>query len=160
MAGLGRGFLLATLLVGNALHAAEPAGTRQERVSVKTFDIGRVFMTPAERDYLDRLRIARPVADDSADSGAENPASQTSAVTKAPAAGYIVSSRGTPYQWRDGDFRAASVTQIKRLQQNDDVKVIRHRHSPDPVERDAAAGHGTDARQGGDGDTGGDRDGN
>ena len=119
------------LLLAGASGAAEPDNHE---------DLGRVFMTPAERHELDRLRRLQPAASSAA-------SVSTPAAPAAPAEsdvrpmGIIVPSRGRPYQWRDGDFRPVDAARIRIDTTAEDAVIKRHtapRHSP--KDEDGSAG--------------------
>lgn len=89
--------VLAALMLGSSTKADE-SGIYE---SMADIDIGRVFLTPAERDRLDAQRL-RSVSD--------LPLAVTAGAGKSPdpvsktAAGYITSSRGTYREWSGNDF--------------------------------------------------------
>lgn len=120
---------LAALLV--ALPAIAYAGDEAIYESLESVAIGRVFLSPAERRWLDARRSSEPAA-------RFFPPVRPSGVPPAPApkeskppAGYIVSSSGQARVWRNGDFvkskgRAATDTKFPG-----EIRVRRHRNDVD-----------------------------
>lgn len=114
-------------------------------------DIGRVFISPAERLELDRLRKLDPAQDPGSNGQARIssvPASQ--AEDKARAGGYIVPSNGLPYTWSDGDFRRADDADIDIERLPGAVTIIRHHAKENPEsttekEADTAPDSATDS---------------
>ena len=101
--------VLAALMLGSSTKADE-SGIYE---SMADIDIGRVFLTPAERDRLDAQRLrAAPDLPHVAAAGKKSPPDPVSKT----AAGYITSSRGTLHEWSGNDFvvsqRSLSDTRI------------------------------------------------
>ena len=96
-------FLVVSMLV---VVFSRPAGANEEGFyeSLEHIHLGRVFLSPEERAYLDRHRGVRaPVV-------ARSPTGQrTTATRNNNAAGYIVSSSGRARIWKDGDFVSAKI---------------------------------------------------
>ena len=103
-----------------AVVFSRPAGAHEEGIyeSLEHIHLGRVFLSPEERAYLDRHRGVRaPVA---ANSGTRQ---NSSSASNSDAAGYIVSSSGHARIWKDGDFVSAKMPDSLRFP--GDVKVTR-----------------------------------
>lgn len=97
--------------------------------------IGRVFMSPAERDELDRLRKL-PTPSQVAEPAAKS--TEAAAPDRQPAAtGYILRSRDAAWLWVDGDFQSVRPTDVERSGRSDDIRIIRH---PAGDQRDNDAG--------------------
>lgn len=143
-------FLIVTLAVvfyaSTVARADEPPRSAN---SSGDADVGRVFMSPAERQELDRLRKVIPAH--SAARGSQ-PGSQTStagsANNKARPAGYIVPSSGTPYKWLDGDFQKTTRRDIDSGQLPGGVSIIRHRGSATDAGRTNPSDEGTNRKTG------------
>jgi len=92
-----RFLVFATVIVSWSAQAGEP-GIYE---SMADIDIGRVFLTPLQRDQLDvqRLRTESGLPSLAA-AGAKKPPDRDSKT----AAGYITSSRGTYHEWSGNDF--------------------------------------------------------
>ncbi len=128
---LAIGILVAILWAGVGLQADEtpPAPSAVEQVG-----IGRVFMSPAERRELDRLRKLEP--EPVTGPGAESVTPGTSDVPagkRSQGAGYIVPSSGLPYTWADGDFRRTTDGNIDIGKLPGAVSIIRHQGENVPV---------------------------
>lgn len=106
--------MLACALFGRA--TAQDNGVYE---SLEHIHIGRVFLSPSERLYLDENRGVR--ASVVANTG--NSSSRAATVKSNRAAGYIVSSSGRVRVWKDGDFVAAKIPDSIRFP--GDVKVTR-----------------------------------
>lgn len=107
------------LSLAPVLVAAEEPSVYESFAGV---NIGRVFLTPGDRDRLDERRLNPP-----AEGTASNPT-----VAGAPdkrrtlaAAGYIISSSGRARVWRDGDFIESRQQSPHRMDFPGDVTVTR-----------------------------------
>ena len=89
--------------------------------SFDDLEIGPVFLTPSERELLDRQRLLPP-PDPAAAASVEQAAEKTA--PKKAAAGYIISSKSGRRDWSDGDF--VSTTEATRTDFPGEVRVIRH----------------------------------
>jgi len=71
--------------------------------------IGRVFLSPGERDQLDSIRMTGPKrASDVAPR-----VSQSARPKNNKAAGYIISNSGTARVWKNGDFVAVATPNVR-----------------------------------------------
>jgi hypothetical protein len=116
-----------SMMLAVPVLAVEP-GTKP---GTKDHELGRVFMSRAERARLDVLRKAPPSA---GRSGPAGPVSQSgpSGMTKKPSpTGYIVPSSGRPYQWIDGDFRRVSAVSIDAVDSSRSINITRHEKRQD-----------------------------
>ena len=116
-----------------AVMLSGPAGADEEGIyeSLEHIYLGRVFLSPEERAYLDKHRGVQAPAAPSRDAG------QRSTVAKSSnAAGYILSSSGRTRVWRNGDFVAAQAPDLLRFP--GDVKVTRTADKI-PIKTDTAA---------------------
>jgi hypothetical protein len=112
------------MCASTALHADESSPAPDAAAYA---NIGRVFMSPAERSQLDRLRKSFPVQ--VAGAGGQDVSSSANplpADEKARPAGYIVPSNGLPYKWADGDFRRTTPRDLGAGQLPGTVSIIRH----------------------------------
>lgn len=94
--------------------------------SVAEIDIGRVFLTPSERDRLDLQRL-RPEVDSSLPLAKSDDARPVRRRKKP--AGYILSSRGSRQEWSGNEFVEFSNAAPRPSEFPGDVKVKRH-HLP------------------------------
>jgi hypothetical protein len=112
------GLFVVMLILANAF--SRPAAAHEEGIyeSLEHIHLGRVFLSPEERAYLDKHRGVRaPVA-------ASNSTGQKAAAARiSNAAGYIMSSSGRARVWKDGDFVSAKIPDSIRFP--GDVKVTR-----------------------------------
>ncbi len=131
-------YLVVTLAVvaicaSTVTRADEPPRTAK---SAGNLDLGRVFMSPAERRELDRLRKAIPAQMSAQGSQPGNQSSTAGSTNnKARPAGYIVPSSGSPYKWMDGDFQKTTRSNIDAGQLPGGVSVIRHKGAATDLER-------------------------
>ena len=90
--------------------------------SIEEIPIGRVFLTPGERRWLDANRhLPQRVASD-------EPAQATDVEEEVPPAipaGYIINGSGETRRWRDGEF-TQSVDAPESMRFPDDVRIRRH----------------------------------
>lgn len=102
---------------------------------IAPIELGRVFMSPAERRELDRLRNGRTKLESGQVKQAGDPSLVPDAVVKKRRpAGYIVPSSGAPYQWIDGNFQRTTQGNIESELLPGRVTVIRHNNAPvDPA---------------------------
>ena len=119
--------------VSAGTSADEPSRTVK---SAGKLDLGRVFMSPAERRELDRLRRANP-AQLTVQSSQSGNQSSTAVATdkKAHPGGYIVPAQGSPYKWMDGDFQKTTRSNIDSSQLPGGVSIIRHKGAAPDVQR-------------------------
>ena len=97
--------------------------------SLNGIEIGRVFLSQAQRDALDRSR-ARGDSSDVSDTG---PRGKTNApASSSDAAGYIISESGKTRIWKRGDFVAGEQSDADRVKFPGEVRVERH----EPATRD------------------------
>jgi hypothetical protein len=117
---------VAALLFVTTFSAVVMADEPGDEGTVNDRELGRVFMSAAERRQLDLLRTSLPATERS---GATNDASQVEAVPqkrKPLAVGYIVSPNGRPYQWIDGDFRHVNDARIDATDSSRSIEITRH----------------------------------
>jgi len=104
--------------------AVEPGA----KPGTKDHELGRVFMSRADRQRLDVLRKVPPSA------GPAGPIPQpgTPGLTKkASPTGYIVPSSGRPYRWSDGDFHHVSAVSIDAADSSRSINITRHENLQD-----------------------------
>ena len=89
--------------------------------------IGRVFLSPADREALDRRRLNPPVRESDAHKSA---AGSEQAQRSRASAGYIISASGRARVWRDGDFVVSDRRQPQKMAFPGDVKITRRAASP------------------------------
>ena len=91
---------------------SQPASANEDGIyeSLGRIPIGRVFLTPGEREQLDQLRSDGPPR-----SPSPKPRRQPAAdAVKPDAAGFIISDSGKTRVWKDGDFVIAdSVANVR-----------------------------------------------
>ena len=103
--------------------------------SVDDISIGRVFLTPGERRWLDANRHLAP--QDAAGPSAASAESEEDDGPQAVPAGFIINSSGEAVRYRNGDF-APSAASPQSMRFPDDVEIRRHepRHEADAEEPD------------------------
>ena len=119
--------------------------------SLETVSIGRVFLSPEERRWLDARRASEPsaVLPPRARTPVRAPSEPAPARTKSPA-GYIVSSSGEARVWRDGEFVRSDDRTAVDISFPGDVRVKRHGVDAEPLsqgDRERAGYAGTGAAQ-------------
>ncbi|MDJ0941342.1 MAG: hypothetical protein QNJ00_16390 [Woeseiaceae bacterium] len=107
---------IAVLACGGIVHADDVYE------SVDDLVIGPVFLTPSQRELLDRQRLLPP-PDPAATAAAVEQATEKAAPKKA-AAGYIISSKSGRREWSDGEF--ISTSNVSQTAFPGEVRVIRH----------------------------------
>ncbi len=123
------------LLLAALLLASLPAFADESNIyeSVDDISIGRVFLTPGERRWLDANRHLGPQAVSS------GPAATTEGedddTPDAVPAGFIINSSGRAVRYRNGDF-APSAVPPSTMRFPDDVEIRRH----EPEREDAVEG--------------------
>jgi hypothetical protein len=108
-----------------AIALSSSAAAHEEGIyeSLEHIHLGRVFLSPAERTYLDKHRgVPAPVATSS------GTGQRSSAARNNNAAGYIVSSSGRAHVWKNGDFVSTKIPDSVRFP--GDVKVKRTADGP------------------------------
>ena len=114
-----RALLAAALLTACHLAAADADFVYESYDGVT---LGRVFLSQAERDWLDARRHARPAG--TTKSGAK---SDTGSANKASrAAGYMTGPDGRLRVWRHGDFVESASTAPGDMAFPGDVEVVQH----------------------------------
>ncbi len=89
--------------------------------------LGRVFMSSAQRQSLDRLRHTRPASVVAVTPATDASAAPSSTTTKKPmGVGYIIRSNGVPYQWVEGEFKKTSLEDVAVGSLSADIAIIRH----------------------------------
>ena len=99
--------------------------------SIDELTIERVFLTPAERRWLDanrgvdrrERRVLRSATDDTVSDDDPAPVSD-------PPAGFIINSSGGEIRWQRGDFVDVDDGTTRSLDFPGDVRIIRHRGAP------------------------------
>ena len=140
---------IAALLV--VLPSIAQSGDEAIYESLESVAIGRVFLTPAERRWLDARRSSEP---STAFFPPVRPGSAppVAAPTRAkPPAGYIVSSSGQAKVWRNGEFVNSNGKAAIDTAFPGEVRVKRHGIDDDPApqeERVEAHSSGTDVVRG------------
>lgn len=91
--------------------------------SIDEIAIGRVFLTSAQRNWLDLHRHDVPVDSGVTPTEAVVPKVAEPAVSPA---GYIIKSDGTQQRWSDGDFVSSNRMKLAEMKFPGDIKIIRH----------------------------------
>ena len=95
--------------------------------SIDDVTIGRVFLTPAERRWLDANRNVlvreRPVRRWRVD---DAPSGEEPAPASDPPAGFIINSSGAESRWSRGDFVDVDGRSVRSMQFPGDVNITRH----------------------------------
>ena len=98
-------------------------GTTDIYESISDAAIGPVFLTQAQRDWLDRRRLLPPAA--AVSSTSSDTAAVAPTVKKKPA-GYIVSSSGRRSDWADGDFVSSTTGNAAHKPFPGEIELVRH----------------------------------
>lgn len=134
--------LIAAAMPGIVYSADAETGS-----AIRDHEIGRVFMSDAERRRLDKIRAAIPAADGPGQAVAAAQPQTAPAGRRSAPVGYIVSPHGRPYQWIDGDFRPVRKAQVVETESSRSFRIIRHSDTssgetesdaPDALEEDDA----------------------
>ena len=123
--------LVILAITGSVAVAAEPDAVYEP---LSDLELGRVFLTPDERELLDRQRAAavddgrvlQPVSEDAA----------VVAPRRKPAAGIILAEGGRPLVWVGGEFRRVDTASIEDI--DFPAKPGIHIHANPRVERVSA----------------------
>lgn len=91
--------------------------------SIADIAIGRVFMSPQQRQQLDVRRLH---PDRYAGAGTPREAGQQETKHRSPPAGYISSSSGGSRYWNNGDFVAGNSRNSTSMSFPGDVAIVRH----------------------------------
>lgn len=112
-----------TLLLLSLIGSQAVADEAEIYESVDDISIGRVFLTPGQRNLLDVERLRpRPSAEQSHHSESDK---QPSSQAPSPA-GYIISSRGTQSSWAEGAFSESNRKALRTMTFPGDVRIVRH----------------------------------
>ena len=111
-----------------ATAAAAQADDTAIYESVDDIEIGRIFLTPEQRRWLDANRHAVAQSAGPANGVSDDKDQRDDA----DAAGYIIGSNGKSRAWAGSDFVEASDRQIERLRFPGEVRVIRHAQDQKP----------------------------
>lgn len=114
--------LTPVLLAADELHLYE---------SIDTISIGRVFLTPRQRSWLDAHRheaVVDRVATPAEDPRIKKAAEQSTKAVLSPA-GYIIRNNGGQQRWSDGDFVSSGLPSLAAMRFPGDVKIVRHASS-------------------------------
>ncbi len=123
-------FLIALLLLASFTAAADESSVYE---SVDDISIGRVFLTPGERRWLDANRhLTSQVATAGPAAVVESEDDDT---PDAEPAGFIINSSGRAVRYRNGDF-APSAVPPSTMRFPDDVEIRRHEPAPETEARD------------------------
>lgn len=114
-----RCFLLLLLLAFSAAAIADDAAVYETFSGVQ---IGRVFLSPGDRERLDARRLHPPAEHTAGEPEAEGGTKQPRSLA---AAGYIISSSGQARVWRDGDFVESPQRAPQRITFPGDIRVTR-----------------------------------
>lgn len=129
--------VLVLLALCQPLPAAEPDEADVE-------ELGRIFMSPAERAELDRLRIIPPAVVSAG--GINARVAESVPDPGVNASGFIIRAEGEAYLWVDGDFRKVRTEVVDQGLSKQKINVTRHKRTPAPaVVRPAAADQGNEA---------------
>ncbi len=112
--------LLAGLPVVSLAARPEPA---LATAATESTLVGRVFLTPLERETLDRLRERQAVPLTVAPS---SPAVVETPAKKPTGAGYIKRASGTAYEWSDGEFRRTAQNEVELGRFPGAIRIIVH----------------------------------
>ncbi len=119
--------------------AAEP----DERPVAMDHKLGRVFLSSVERRQLDLMRRSPPQTERAGLQRSAAQPAESQERKKAIAAGYIVPSNGSPYQWIDGDFRHVTQAEVDATSISSSISITRHRYNSvsddESTEREEAA---------------------
>lgn len=85
--------------------------------------IGRVFLSPAEREYLDARRHLKPEPA-GADPGPES--TMDDGQKAPPPAGFIIGPNGKSKIWKEGDFVDSAASSMRTMAFPGDVEIVRH----------------------------------
>lgn len=111
--------VLPVSLAADELHVYE---------SIDNISIGRVFLTPEQRSWLDVHR--HDVRADRVAAPAEDlPTQDTAGKSTNPAtsaAGYIIKSDGGQQRWSNGDFVVSRLSSLAAMKFPGDIKIVRH----------------------------------
>ncbi|MCG8378115.1 MAG: hypothetical protein MI865_01430 [Proteobacteria bacterium] len=123
-----------TLFVCIGLSLAVTTNAEESAVyeSVDDITIGRVFLTPEQRRWLDANRGSRARASGFRESGSDD----KKELADENAAGYIIDSSGKSRAWSGSDFVKATSRQISEIRFPGDVRIVRH--AADPEQPDAS----------------------
>ncbi len=119
------------LLLAALLLASLPALADESIVyeSIDDVSIGRVFLTPGERRWLDANRHLAP--QDASAGPAATAESENDETPDAVPAGFIINSSGQAVRYRNGDF-APSAVSPSSMRFPDDVEIRRHEPASEP----------------------------
>ena len=138
----------ATLVLAIGLFAGIARADLDQQVDDP--DIGRVFMSQAERDELDRLRKLPPPSESAGTAARAKTVVEPESLPEGT--GYILRSRGAAWLWVDGDFQSVRPAEVDRPGRSEDIRIIRHQQpaadaktvdagSPEPAGADDAEGN-------------------
>ena len=96
-------------------------------------EIGRVFLSRGEREFLDARRHYSP-SDIAAESAQDE--DKPAAAAKPPAAGFIIGPSGRSRVWKEGDFVEAAERATRSLTFPGDIKIVRHAAKDEPGDDD------------------------
>ncbi len=99
-------------IIAGAAVAAEPDAIYQP---ASELPLGRVFLTPGDRERLDRQRAAA-VDDGPAPPAVSESGSGTAPPPRNPAAGIILAKGGRPLVWVGGEFRRVDAASIEDIE--------------------------------------------
>ena len=107
------------------LVAVSPAASDENHVyeSYDGVTIGRVFLSPAQRQFLDARRHLKP-----APAGGESSSDEKSEPTKKapPPAGFIIGPNGRSRVWKEGDFVDSAPAATREMAFPGEINVVRH----------------------------------
>ena len=114
-----RSLAILAMLAASTVVAAEDSAVYETISGVK---IGRVFLTPGDRERLDDQRLNPPTVDVAGESPTEGAVDSKRSIASA---GYIISSSGRARVWHDGDFVESARRAPHSMRFPGDVKVTR-----------------------------------
>ena len=137
-----RTLLCALLLVSVAGTAvADPVSVYE---SIDDVSIGPLFLTPAERRWLDARRNTPDAPELRVMTELESSVAAEPAAPKASPAGFIIRSDGAGQRWSNGDFVSSRGTPVRAMKFPGEVELVRHddggktRRAEDPKHVDPA----------------------
>ena len=114
---------LLLLVCFGGMAGADPASVYE---SIDDVSIGPLFLTPAERRWLDARRNAPVVPQPKAEAEVELGPTQEPAEPKVSPAGFIIRSDGAGQRWSNGDFVSSQDAAVSTMKFPGEVDLIRH----------------------------------
>ncbi|MEM7432247.1 MAG: hypothetical protein AAF351_10010 [Pseudomonadota bacterium] len=128
MKRFGQFSLVALLLAVQPLASADDRAVYESHADVA---LGRVFLSPADRAYLDANRHLKP----STDSTVATTVADAPTTEQRPAGGYIKGPNGRSRVWQDSDF-VTTAADTEALAIPGRVNIVRHVEADDADDED------------------------